>query len=113
MGEYNLAGKDSILWGQMHERRAIEYIRQTGNPVKRVGLILPPCGFLGCSPDGIITVAGAANEEHGVFEVKCPWRHRSRNFDEMMQDELKGQEAAGSFFVTKKGELKETHDYRH
>ena len=74
MGEYNLAGKDSILWGQMHEQRAIEeYIRQTGNSVKRVGLILLPCGFLGCSPDGIITVAGAANEEHGVPEVKCPW----------------------------------------
>ena len=54
-----------------------------------------------------------SNEEHGVLEVKCPWRHRNRNYDEMLQDKLKGQENAASFFVTKKGELKEAHNYWH
>ena len=119
MGKYNLAGKHSILWVQMHEERAIEeYIRQTGNPVKRVGLILPPWGFLGCSPDGIITVAGAANKEHGVLEVKCPWGHRNRNFDEMMEDELllSSQERQGGccyFLRNEERRIRETHNYRH
>ena len=51
-GEYSLSGKDSIMWGQMHEGKAIQdYIKLTGNTVKPVGLVLLPCGFLGCSPD--------------------------------------------------------------
>ena len=72
-GEYNLQKKDPILWGQMHEEEALNaYIENTGNIVLPSGLQLFPCGYLGCSPDGIIIASSA----HGALEIKCPWKYR-------------------------------------
>ena len=54
-GEYNLEKKDPIIWGQMHENEACEeYKLKTGNKVAETGFHLFPCGFLGCSPDGVV-----------------------------------------------------------
>ena len=54
-GEYQLATKDSVMWGQMHEEVATgKYRELTGNKVEPSGLFLFHCGYLGCSPDGII-----------------------------------------------------------
>ena len=40
-GEYSVAGKDSIMWGQIQEGKAFqEYIKLTGNTVKPVGLVI-------------------------------------------------------------------------
>ena len=52
-GEYRMEGKDSIMWGQMHEDVAINaYIAKTKNQVEKIGLCLFECGYLGSSPDG-------------------------------------------------------------
>ena len=53
MGEYYFSTKDSIIWGQMHEKVALNcYKELTGNHVQEIGI---PCGFLESSPDGIVT----------------------------------------------------------
>eukprot|EP00795_Rhopilema_esculentum_P014936 gene14936-6079_t len=55
-GEYAMGKRDSIMWGQMHQETALKrYINETGNVVEQCGLLLFPCGFLGSSPDGIIS----------------------------------------------------------
>eukprot|EP00795_Rhopilema_esculentum_P010083 gene10083-18733_t len=70
-GEYALRTKESIMWGQMHEDVAIKaYIEVTGNTVKPARLYLFLCGFLGCSPDGIIEEMSSG--EKGALEMKCP-----------------------------------------
>ena len=75
-GEYALGTMDSIMSGQMHKDDAIKaYMEVTGNRVKPAGLYLFPCGFLGCSSDGIIEEVFSG--EKRVLEVKCPWKYRS------------------------------------
>ena len=111
-GEYFLSKKDAIMWGQMHKEKAIDqYKEHTGNSVSHTGLILFPCGFLGCSPDGIITCP--LSNQHGVLEVKCPWKHRNHSIEEMIQEELKGKDATNGFFLTHDGKLNENHHYFH
>ena len=84
-GEYSFGSKDSILWGQMHEDVAVsQYQDITGNKVKPAGLYLFPCGFLGCSPDGIIEKLSEGVSSLGsnsVLDVKCPRKYRNAHID--------------------------------
>ncbi|XP_065068318.1 uncharacterized protein LOC135693705 [Rhopilema esculentum] len=112
-GEYSLAGKDSIMWGQMHEEKALqEYIKLTGNTVKSVGLILLPCGFLGCSPDGIINLKDVATNDVGVLEIKCPWKHRDHTVAEIIKEEVENKRST-SFYLKLDATLNESHSYWH
>ena len=90
-GEYSLQGKDSIIWGQVHEKQAIEqYKIITGNQVSAIGLVLFDCGYLGSTPDGIVTqTSERGSVECGVLEVKSPFKYRNSTVDKMIQSELK------------------------
>ena len=80
------------MWGKMHEAQAIkDYMQKTGNKVKPAGLFIFPCGLLGSSPDGIIEHAAAQND-HGVLEIKCPWKFRNNTIEEILQIELGNKE---------------------
>ena len=110
-GEYSLGTKDAIMWGQMHEAQAIQdYMQKTGNKVKQAGLYLFPCGFLGSSPDGIIELAAAQND-HGVLEIKCPWKYRNNTIEEILQIELGNKEEKDSFYLTKCKKLQTRHNF--
>lgn len=110
-GEYNLSGKDAIMWGQMHEETAIaDYKKFTGNAVEKVGLTLFPCGFLGCSPDGIIITE---DERRGVLEIKCPWKYRNNNFQEILDLEFKGRSSAPGFYLENSTTINKKHNYWH
>ena len=114
-GEYQLGHKDSIMWGQMHEEVATEkYKELTGNKVTPAGLFLFPCGYLGCSPDGIIYEdKEEASNNKGILEIKCPWKHRNSTLDEMIGAELKGKNEVKSFYLTAEKELNKNHQYWH
>ena len=100
------------MWGQVHEEVAIEkYIEVTGNKVEPAGLILFPCAYLGCSPDGIIYEE--ASKTKGIFEIKCPWGHRNSSIEEMSNAELKGKSERKSFYLTAGKELNRHHEYWH
>jgi len=87
-----LAHKDPIMWGQMHEFKAVQdYIKLTGNTVKPVGLVLLLCGFLGCSPDGLIYTRGIVSNNDGVLEIKCPWKHCNHTIAEIMKKEVENK----------------------
>ena len=113
-GEYSINTRDAVIWGQMHEKIALEtYEKETGNKVQECGLSLFPCGFLGSSPDGIIFIKRFAEEESkGVLEIKCPWSHRNSRVTDMIDAELKGKDKK-SFFLTTTGELNRNHPYWH
>lgn len=73
MGGYSLATASaaSVQWGIDHEMTALsDYSQKTGNPVQQAGLYLCEKGWLGASPDGIVS------ESH-IIEVKCPWSLRA------------------------------------
>ena len=112
-GEYSVAGKDSIMWGQIHEGKAIQkYITLTGNTVKPVGLVLLPCGFLGCSPDGLIYAKGIVSNNVGVLEIKCPWKHRNHTIAEIMKEEVENKKT-NNVYLNPDGTLNENHNYWH
>ena len=113
-GEYSLHGKDAIMWGQMHELTAIQACKdETGNTVAPTGLILFPCGYLGCSPDGMIFAKGASPRGPGILEVKCPFKHCNKRIKEILLEELKGKESTKGFYLTTKEELDRDHIYWH
>ena len=114
-GEYNLQKKDAIIWGQMHEDTALkEYVVKTGFQVVPTGLHLYPCGFLGCTPDGIVYAPGM-EETHGALEIKCPYVHREHTIREMIEIE-KGKNPKKNlnhFFLDENLQLNRSHDYWH
>ena len=114
-GEYSLQGKDSIIWGQVHEKQAIEqYKIITGNQVSDIGLVLFECGYLGSTPDGIVTqTSERGSMECGVLEVKCPFKYQNSTVDEMIQSELKEKMCSNSFYLTKLGQMNTNHPYWH
>ena len=75
-GEYTLQKRDAIIWVQMQEKTALaQYQVATGKQVLQSGLHLFPCGYLGCSPDGIV-IPQECSGNHGALESKCPWKYR-------------------------------------
>ena len=112
-GEYNLEKKDPIIWGQMHENEACEeYKLKTGNKVAETGFHLFPCGFLGCSPDGVV-FPKEDPRIYGALEIKCPWKHRDYTIQEMLAKECATDSLRKKFFLTKDLQLNPTHDYWH
>ena len=110
-GECDLSGRDVIMWGQMHEETAITaYKTATRNLVEKVGLLLFPCGFLGCSPDGMVLTE---DQQRGVLEVKCPWKYRDCTVEQIMEQECKGQHPPSAFYLEKSGTLNPKHAYWH
>ena len=111
--EYSLGKKDAIMWGQVHEEMAIQsYSQITGNTVTKTGLHLFPCGFLGSSPDGIISVPDDT-ENIGVIKVKCPFKYRNASISGIIQNELPDGFKGSSFYLEKDGHLRENHEYWH
>lgn len=111
-GEYSIGTKDSIMWGQMHEELATnQYMETTGNIVENAGLFLFPCGYLGSTPDGIVTSPSHCGK--GVLEVKCPWKYRNATIHEMIQMELKDKDSVKGFYLTKSLSLNSKHNYWH
>ena len=111
-GDYSLGTKDSIMWAQMHENHAVKkYVQKTGNTVECAGLYLFPCGYLGSTPDGIITSPSATGK--GVLEVKCPWKSRNATVNEMTQAELKGKQSMKGFYLMRDLSLNVEHNYWH
>eukprot|EP00795_Rhopilema_esculentum_P015895 gene15895-7227_t len=99
-GEYYLGNRDSIIWGQMHEEVALQaYIEETNNNVTSTGLHLFPCGYLGCTPDGIISSKDISRP--GALEIKCPFKYRDSTIKEMVEQESASQSKQKGFFLTK------------
>ena len=109
-GEYKMDGKESIMWGQMHEETAIKaYVAKTKFRVDQIGLCLFECGFLGSSPDGLV----CACDELGVLEVKCPYKHRDFTVEEMIEFTLGDKKDKKDFFLKRDGSLNRQHGYWH
>ena len=109
-GEYSLGTKDAIMWGQMHEDVAIkQYSFITGNVVEPAGLHLFPCGFLGSSPDGIISEASATVKGCGVLEVECPWKYNDMTVEQMIASELGDKDERKTFYLTNHRQLNQKH----
>jgi hypothetical protein len=88
-------------------------MKATGNTVQNAGLYLFPCGYLGSTPDGIITSTSSELPGKGVLEVKCPWKHRNATINEMVQAELNDKESKKGFYLTKTLSLNNQHNYWH
>ena len=99
----------------MHEDVAVsQYQDITGPKVKPAGLYLFWCGFLVCSPDGIIETpseGAAALGNNGLSEVKCPWKYRNAHIYEILNSELKEKEKKDSFYLAKDKKLHKEHNY--
>ena len=90
----------------------LKYIELTGNKVESAGLFLVPCGYLGCSPDGIIYEEKEDASNHkGILEIKCPWKHWNSTINEMIEAELKGKNEIKSFYLTAEKELNKSQPY--
>ena len=71
LGEYDLSGVKSIMWGTQHEKDAVSsFSKTTGLVVNKTGIWLDDAGILGASPDGLIG-------EDALLEVKCPYSLRN------------------------------------
>ena len=102
------------MWGQMHEDVAIkQYSFITGNVVEPAGLHLFPCGFLGSSPDGIISEASATVKGCGVLEIKCPWKYKDMTVEQMIASELGDKDERKTFYLTNHMQLNQKHPYWH
>ncbi|XP_065063851.1 uncharacterized protein LOC135690270 [Rhopilema esculentum] len=112
-GKYNLERKDPIIWGNMHEEIALKaYIEKTGNQVVQSGLQLFSCGYLGCSPDGII-IPKETSGSRGALEIKCPWKYKDNTIDEILSLEKAKNPLLKDFFLTENLELNVLHNYWH
>ena len=79
-----------------------------------IGLVLFECGYLGSTPDEIVTqTSERGSVECGVLEVKCPFKYRNSTMDEMIQSELKEKMCLNSFYLTKLGQMNTDHPYWH
>ena len=111
-GEYNLQKRDAIIWGQMHERTALaQYQVATGNQVLQSGLQLFPCGYLGCSPDGIV-IPQDCSGNHGALEIKCPWKYRELTVKYMVLMEQE-KNSLKEFFLPEDPNCNPKHSYWH
>ena len=69
----------SLKWGREHEDDARKcYEAQQGCKVACRGLVVDKCGYLGCSPDGVVF----HHDEEGLLEIKCPYSARNMDLEE-------------------------------
>ena len=79
LGEYDLSGVKSIMWGMQHEKDAVSSFSQTtGLAVNKTGIWLDDTGILGASPDGLIG-------DDALVEVKCPYFLRNETVCERLR----------------------------
>lgn len=111
--EYNTERRDAILRGQMHEEEALELYREkTGNIVMPSGLQLIPCGYLGCSPDGII-INNLGSGTCDALEIECPWKYRDSTLQDMMEKEKVFDKDLKTLSSTEACEINPEHEYWH
>ena len=68
-----------MKWGRDHEEKAREdYAKKLKVNVASRGLMMAECGFIGCSPDGIVFDSA---EGEGLLEVKCPYSVRDMDVE--------------------------------
>jgi len=74
LGDYETPHSAALQWGCDHEHDAIQqYVVTTSTNVEECGVFLSvDYPFLTTSPDGVIHLR---NEEFGIMEVKCPYKH--------------------------------------
>lgn len=78
------------------------------NTVESIGLTLfPPCGFLGCSADGLVITKDGKRR---VLEIKCLWKYRENTIIEMIENEFRGRELAPTFYLNKNAQLNKITD---
>ena len=79
LGEYDLSGVKSIMWGTKHEKDAVNSFSMTTRlVVSKTGTWLDDSGILGASPDGLIG-------EDALLKVKCPYSLRNETVHEGLQ----------------------------
>ena len=80
------SGVSALMWGQQHEDDALEAYKRTlpsHLSLHGVGFFVSSCGFLGASPDGVVK---DNSDSVRLVEVKCPYKARERNIEEMLDD---------------------------
>eukprot|EP00795_Rhopilema_esculentum_P011216 gene11216-21392_t len=83
----------------MHEKVACkQYEEKTRKTVTSTGLHLFQCGYLGCSPDGIIT--SKEMNGPGALEIKCPWKYKDSSINEMIEKEMTSPSHFRQFYST-------------
>ena len=97
----------AIMWGQQHESDALNAYKKSLKPdtsLGEAGVFISSCGFLGASPDGLVS---RGEKTIKLVEVKCPYKARHSTVREMCSD--------GSFYCTLDSnlqpKLKHTHEY--
>ena len=78
----------ALMWGQQHEDDALEAYKRTlpsHLSLHGAGFFVSSCGFLGTSPDGIVK---DKSDSVRLVEVKCPYKARERNIEEMLDDPI-------------------------
>ena len=105
-----------IQWGVEKEKIALkEYVsvmRSNGHTnltAEACGFIIHPTqGWLGASPDGVVTDPSAVGQEIGILEIKCPYSKRDLHPNEACKDDC--------FYCTMYDntlQLKRDHQYYH
>ena len=106
LGDYGFFNTAALQWGCDHESDAMQqYMALTGICVEECGVFLTEeYPYLATSPDGIIHLT---NEEFGVIEVKCPYKHREHTIADACKD------AGFCLYTDESGkvQLKRTHNY--
>lgn len=109
-GQYNLDKKDSISWGRIHERSAVQkYIDSSGNRVTECGLFLFPNGIMGGSPDGVVS-DNCDIDDDGLLEVKCPFKYRDYLIKDIIELE-KINNSLKTFYLTEDLKINPKHHY--
>ena len=105
LGDYGTPHSAALQWGCDHESSAVQqYMVATSVQVDECGVFLSvDYPFLATSPDGVIWLG---NEEFGIVEVKCPYKHRDSSIEMACQDSAFCLSVDGS-----QARLKRTHDY--
>jgi hypothetical protein len=107
MGDYGHPVTLTVQWGIDHKDIAVsEYESRTGLHVHACGIFIShEQPFLGASPDGVIF---GNEDEMGIVELKCPFKHRIETIAEACLDKKFHLEAIDGGF-----RLQRNHDYFH
>ena len=97
----------AVMWGQQHEVDAIRAYKKSLKPgvfVEEAGIFISSCGFLGASPDGVVS---SGERTIKLIEVKCPYRARQGTVREICSNNA----FCCSLDSNQQPRLKDTHEY--
>jgi len=84
LGDYGTPHSAALQWGCDHEHDTIQqYMVTTSTNVEECGVLSVDYPFLAASPDGVIYLR---NDEFGIMEVKCLYKHRDSSIEMACQD---------------------------